>query len=106
MSDQFAERVAGRPQLARLVDDRRGGEAIRAPGQQHIDRNKRPFVVAECSGHLGAEDAERGYLARDGCAHDILQGHLGDDRSQVTEHAVFLVLCRAVDDVETFRENR
>ena len=54
-----------------------GRKAIGAPCQQDIDGHKRPFVVREGFGYLGAKGAEGTDLPGNFCTHDILQGQLG-----------------------------
>lgn len=74
---QLAKGVSGSSLFPGSVIHGYGREAIGAPCQQYIDRDKRPFVVREGFSYLGAKGAEGTNLPRNLGAHHILQGQLG-----------------------------
>jgi hypothetical protein len=96
MHNKFADRVVRSAGGARPVNDPNSGEALRAPGQQHVDRNIRPAVLFECVAQMRAEDPEGADVACGSRAHGALQGDFGDARSGVAQESMALRQGRAI----------
>jgi len=105
VSNQLAKCVARISLLPSLVTYRSGGEATRAPGQKHVDGDERALIVCKRTCHLRSDSTKGGNLASNFRSHDSLQSHLRNQGSQITQQTVFLMLRRAIDNVDALIEN-